>query len=386
MSTITVILPTYNEAGNIRSMLHALFARMASNHLDANVLVVDDTSPDGTGKIVEQEMLSQGRLHLLSGNKEGLGKAYMRGFEYALHTFSPDIIVMMDSDFSHDPSSIPALVAEIDKGADYVIGSRYTPGGAIPGDWPLKRIINSRIANFVAKTVGGIDPEVKDISGGFKAIRASKLEDVDWEGIETSGYAFQMHLLHTFMANDAVIKEVPITFVDRRMGQSKLRLGDILEFISVAYGLNPQSPLRQLMRFMAVGASGIIVNLGVLALLVNHTPLPIIVASAIAIEISILTNFLLHNRFTFQEVIEAEEGSVASRVRRSQTSRDFVGKLITFNVTSLGTAAMSLVIFALLHGLVGMYYLAAQFIGIISAFTLNYQISSRVIWKGKQHD
>lgn len=386
MSQILVILPTYNEAGNILRMLDTLFAGLKEHGLNADVLVVDDSSPDGTGNIVKEKMATRKELHLLSGKKKGLGKAYMRGFDYALGKIKPDIIVMMDSDFSHDPKAIPSLVAEIDNGADYVIGSRYTEGGAIPGDWPLRRIVNSRVANFVAKSVGGIHPDVKDVSGGFKAIRASKLECVDWQSIRTNGYAFQMHLLYTFMKDGAVVREVPITFGDRRAGSSKLRSGDIFEFIRVAYGLNPQSPVRQLTRFLAVGGSGIIVNLGVLALLANTTKISLFIASSIAIEISILTNFLLHNSFTFQDTIEAKAGTVASHVMLSQSSRDFLRKLVKFNVASLGTATLSLSIFAIFHGFFGVYYLLAQLVGIVAAFFLNYQISSRVIWKQKQFD
>ena len=382
---ILVIIPTYDEAANIPGLLDILLGSGTYKALDLNVLVVDDASPDGTGEIVLNAMTSHKNLHLLSGKKEGLGKAYMRGFEYALAELNPDIIVMMDSDFSHDPAAIPLLVEEINNGADYVIGSRYTQGGAIPGDWPLRRIVNSRVANYVAKAVGGIHPDVKDISGGFKAIRVSKLKEVGWESIQTYGYAFQMHLLHTFMASNAVIREVPITFSDRREGDSKMRMSDILEFIRVAYGLNPKSPVRQLTRFVAVGASGIIVNLGVLAMLASLTSLPLIIASAIAIEISILTNFLLHNRFTFQDDIDASPGTVASKAMESQGAKVFMRKLISFNAASLGTAILSLSAFTILHGLFGMFYLMAQLVGIVLAFALNYQISSRVIWKVKKN-
>jgi dolichol-phosphate mannosyltransferase len=248
-----------------------------------------------------------------------------------------------------------------------VIGSRYTEGGAIPGDWPLRRIVNSRVANFVAKSVGGIRPEVKDVSGGFKAIRASKLKDVDWRGIQTAGYAFQMHLLHTFMQGQAVIREVPITFIDRREGLSKLRTSDILEFIRVAYGLDATSPARRLIRFVSVGASGIVVNLGVLALLATTTTLHLVLASAIAIEVSILSNFFLHNRYTFYE-----------------TEQGVLRKLAAFNLASLGTASLSLAVFYVLHGMFGLHYLVAQLIAIVAAFALNYQISARVIWKDRR--
>jgi dolichol-phosphate mannosyltransferase len=156
--------------------------------------------------------------------------------------------------------------------------------------------------------------------------------------------------------------------------------------VAVILRIAAVSPLRQLIRFTAVGGSGIIVNLGVLALLANFTELKLILASAIAIEVSILTNFLLHNRFTFQDSIEAVAGSVASNAERSQTSQDFLSKLASFNAASLGTAAVSLAVFTLLHAVFGMHYLVAQLLGIISAFALNYQISSRLIWKPQTRD
>jgi dolichol-phosphate mannosyltransferase len=378
---ITIVLPTYNEAGNLPRLLQTLLTKVDFSKHRLSILVVDDNSPDGTGQIATTAAEKDSRIYVLSGDKAGLGKAYKRGFDYALSNLSQDVVVMMDSDFSHDPHMVPRLVDEIDAGYDYVIGSRYAIGGAIPGDWPLKRIINSRVANVVARHVGGIDGQVKDISGGFKAIRSDILKRIEWDKIQTSGYAFQMHLLHAAVEAGAKVAEIPITFIDRQEGQSKLKLGDVFEFLRVAYGLNPSSPMRQLVRFTLVGGCGIVVNLSVLSLLAQFTSLNLIGASALAIEVSILTNFLLHMKFTFREPIESLHTSIAGSIEDAKSSTSWFKQLGLFNSSSLATAVLSLAVFAILHTTLQMNYLVAQFIGIVAAFALNYQVSSRLIWR-----
>lgn len=298
---ILVILPTYNESENIRPMLKAL-QEVNTSTPDRNfeVLVVDDNSPDGTQVIVKEIMGSDKSVHLLTGEKEGLGKAYIRGFQWGLKKKKYDAIVMMDADFSHDPKAVPILIDALDTGDDYVIGARYVKGGFIPGNWPLKRIMNSKVANFLAHRLVGIDKNLTDITGGFKAIRVSALKRVDLSRISARGYFFQVNLLYEFIKSDAKIAERPISFADRERGQSKLRAKDVTEFVYRAFMLNPDSPVRKLVRFGLVGLSGTIVNLVVLTLSIKRGHLSAVSGDVIALEVSIISNFFLNHWYTFR--------------------------------------------------------------------------------------
>ena len=365
---VVVVLPTYNEAENIVAMLSALTSVRAelADH-DLHVLVVDDNSPDGTSDIVKDFQEKRPFIHLLNGKKEGLGRAYVRGFRHALRRLKAEIVIQMDADFSHDPLRIPQLVAGIDNGADYVIGSRYVAKGTIPGDWPLTRILMSRVANFVSHKVGGLNEDVADTTGGYKAIRAAALKKVDLDAVGASGYVFQVVLLQSFMEAGFTIKEVPINFVDRTAGQSKVRTADIVEFFKVSYGLNPHSPFRQLLRFMLVGASGIIVNLVVLYLF-NQTKLfPVIVSSMIATEASVLNNFLLNNFFTFKQ-------------QSFSTPKELLRGLATYHLAVAAGFALTISTFALLHTNAGVHYLVAQLAGVVLSFMANYWISRKYVW------
>ena len=225
-----VVLPTYNEADNITTVLDRIFDQQ--KHLPdvrLQVLVVDDSSPDGTAQRVSAYKEHQPNTHLLlRTEKEGLGAAYIAGMTHALDRLRPDIIMEMDADLSHDPDDIPRLITAVLEGYDFVIGSRYVKGGSIPSDWGLKRKMFSKSANAYLRTMLGIQ-KVKDCTGGFRAIRASTLEQIDLQDLQVKGYAFQIALLHAAMRSGARIGEVPIAFHDRTQGESKLRFKDMVE-------------------------------------------------------------------------------------------------------------------------------------------------------------
>lgn len=382
MKTANVIIPTYNESGNIIPLverLHKVDSDAIPNYR-LEILVVDDNSPDGTGELVSKVKRRLPRLHLIKGNKQGLGKAYIRGFRHALKKIKPDVVVMMDADFSHDPKAIPKLLKAIDRGGDYVIGSRYTSGGSIPGNWPLRRILNSRVANFVATKVGGIDPRIKDISGGFKAIKTSALKNIALDEIKIHGYAFQMLLLNEFVKRGFKVVEVPITFNEREAGVSKMRIADIVEFLKCAYQLSPSSPFKQLLKFGVVGLSGIAVNLLALYMLKNYTGLPLIVSSALAIEASIISNFILHTSYTFRSEVDWQSGIKPAHLLRQSLFK----KLAAFNAATLGMAGVTLIMFTFLNKYGGVHYLLAQTLAIAAAFIGNYWISRRYIWRASE--
>lgn len=231
-----IILPTYNEKENIKLLIPQLFAvaKKIKNH-KLSTLVVDDNSPDGTAAEVKKLQKQHKQLFLISGQKQGLGVAYLRGFQYALQKLKADVLVMMDADLSHPAALIPKMLNEITAGADVVIGCRYIPGGATP-DWNLKRRLISRGGNFFARIVAGLY-QVHDCTSGFRAIRASVLQKIDTQQLHTKGYAFMTTQLYELLAANAVVKEVPLVFYDRKFGVTKLTANDMISFFFNAFRL-----------------------------------------------------------------------------------------------------------------------------------------------------
>ena len=224
-----VIIPTYNEKENISQIISAI------NEVDSKVhiLVVDDNSPDGTADIVKNIMKSDDRVHILERpGKMGLGTAYCDGFAYALEN-GFEAVFEMDADFSHDPKEIPNFLKEIEKN-DLVIGSRYKTGVNVV-NWPLRRLILSYGANVYTRIITGMP--IKDATGGFKCFRASALKDIDLKAIHSNGYGFQIEMNYRMWKNGARISEIPIIFIDRRSGVSKMNKNIIIEAIFLVWKL-----------------------------------------------------------------------------------------------------------------------------------------------------
>jgi len=218
-----VVIPTYNEVDNVREMIPRLM-RMSS---DIHVLVVDDSSPDGTADAVRKLQGDNPRIHLLQRpGKMGLGSAYIAGFRYALER-DFDVIFEMDADFSHDPDAIPKFWEAIED-HDVVLGSRYLHGVTVV-NWPLKRLILSYGANTYVRLMTGLP--VSDATGGFKAFRRDALEAVDLDQIRSDGYSFQVEMTFHLYRKGFRIKEIPIIFADRRVGISKMNNKIIWEAI-----------------------------------------------------------------------------------------------------------------------------------------------------------
>jgi dolichol-phosphate mannosyltransferase len=218
---VVVVIPTYQEAENITTAIEGVHAAVP----DAQVLVVDDSSPDGTAELAR----TSGADVLVRPRREGLGAAYRAGWTRALAQ-DFDVIVSMDADGSHDPAVLPRLLSEIGRGADLVMGSRYVPGGDVPG-WPAYRLWISKGGSLYAKFVLGLP--VSDATGGYRAYRADLLRRIDVSTLRASGYGFQIELVHRTTMLGGTIVEVPITFVDRRLGTSKMHLGIIWEALAL---------------------------------------------------------------------------------------------------------------------------------------------------------
>jgi dolichol-phosphate mannosyltransferase len=225
-----VIIPTYNERENIRRIVESVLRQ--DGRLE--VLIVDDGSPDGTGRIVAELVAEDQRVHLLEREKKmGLGTAYIAGFRWALER-DYQYILEMDADFSHDPSHLPQFLRAIED-ADLVLGSRYQQGRVTVVNWPISRLILSYSANLYARGVTGLP--VWDATGGFKCFRRSVLEAIDLSQVRSNGYAFQIEMSFRAWKRDFRITEIPIVFVDRTEGTSKMSKSIVREAIWMVWRL-----------------------------------------------------------------------------------------------------------------------------------------------------
>ncbi|HTU15557.1 MAG TPA: polyprenol monophosphomannose synthase [Solirubrobacterales bacterium] len=219
---VWVLLPTYNEADNIGPMVEALKPKLSGGD---RILVVDDNSPDGTGRLADELAAADDTVVVLHRReKEGLGPAYLAGFKVALDG-GAELIVQMDADFSHDPAYLPRLIAGAET-ADLVIGSRYVPGGGIT-EWGQVRRLLSRGGSVYSRAVLGVD--IRDMTGGFKCFRRKVLETIPFSEIAASGYSFQVEMTYRVIRAGFDVMEVPITFRERQAGASKMSTGIVAE-------------------------------------------------------------------------------------------------------------------------------------------------------------
>jgi dolichol-phosphate mannosyltransferase len=233
MNRCLVVIPTYNEADNIPQLLPIILG--LGEHF--NVLVVDDSSPDGTAKLVKEMQKTESRVHLIErAGKMGLGTAYVAGFKYALAN-GFEFIFEMDADFSHDPQELPRL---LDKAQSYdlVIGSRYISGVNVV-NWPMRRLILSYGANLYTRIITGMP--VRDATGGYKCFRRKVLESIDLDAIHSNGYAFQIEMNFKTWRKGYRVHEIPIVFVDRRIGVSKMSGHIVYEAVWMVWRLKIKS-------------------------------------------------------------------------------------------------------------------------------------------------
>ena len=218
MAGVWLILPTYNEAENIEAVVQAALARLADTGLPHIILVVDDNSPDGTGQIADRLAARIAEVQVLHRpSKEGLGRAYLAGFEQAL-AGGAELVMQMDCDFSHDPADLPRLIAAAGA-TDIVLGSRYVPGGGV-SNWALSRRLLSRGGCAYARLILGVP--VRDLTGGFKCWNRSALEGLDLEGVDSHGYGFQIEMTYRAVKAGLTVAEIPIVFRERSEGKSKM--------------------------------------------------------------------------------------------------------------------------------------------------------------------
>lgn len=228
-----IIIPTYNELDNLPRLL----PEVLSKNEGIDVLIVDDNSPDGTAAFVENEMKNNSRIHLIKReSKQGLGTAYIAGFKYALQN-NFDLIFEMDADFSHDPNEIPQFLKEI-KNADLVLGSRYISGVNVI-NWPMSRLLLSWFANWYTRVITGLP--IIDATGGFKCFKREVLAAIDLDQVRSNGYAFQIEMTFKAWKKGFKVKEIPIIFVDRVKGKSKMSKKIVREAVTMVWKLRLKS-------------------------------------------------------------------------------------------------------------------------------------------------
>ncbi|MBC9730582.1 polyprenol monophosphomannose synthase [Streptomyces sp. TRM68367] len=243
---ILVVIPTYNEVENIATVTSGLRSAVP----DAHVLIADDNSPDGTGKIADEMAEGDDHIHVLHRpGKQGLGAAYLAGFRWGMER-GYDVLVEMDADGSHRPEELPRLLAALHRGADLVLGSRWVPGGRVV-DWPVSRQWLSRGGSAYSRLL--LRVPVRDVTGGFRAFRLRTLEGIGLDDVESQGYCFQVDLLRRTVERGFRVAEVPITFVERRYGASKMNRAIVTEALwrVTVWGLRPR--LRSFARLRRAG-------------------------------------------------------------------------------------------------------------------------------------
>lgn len=298
-----VIIPTYNEKDNIERVISSLlevFNKISDWQM--GILIVDDTSPDGTYKIVEKLQKKHPELHLLINQKKsGLGGAYLKGMDMAFNQLGAEVVFEFDADLSHDPSKIPAFLAKIDQGSDMVLGSRYIAGGGIPADWGWHRKFLSIVGNIIIMVVL-TDFKIRDWTTGFRAITKKVYEVVhpNLHKERFSGYTFQIGFLHQAIRAGFKVVEVPFVFVDREHGHSKLGPEYIKNTLSYIFRARIKELLHsRFLKFAMVGGLGAIIQL--VSLQFWRMIFPYQLAFFLAIELAVLSNFLVNNVWTFAD-------------------------------------------------------------------------------------
>ncbi|MCL4390470.1 MAG: glycosyltransferase [Patescibacteria group bacterium] len=235
MSKIVICMPTYNEKDNVGRMIDILFKDVfpkIKNHQMA-LLIFDDTSPDETWKVVQEKMKKYKNLYLsLAKGKQGLGYGYKRAFRYAIDKLKADAVMEMDVDFQHDPNDVPRFVQAFDEGIDYVIGSRYVPGGSIPREWGIERKFLSVVGNLFYQ-VTLFMWNVHDFTTGFRLARVSILKKVSFDRVFIRSFAYKTLLLYEMMKQGAKVREIPLNFQLRKLGDSKMTTNTIIEQLKV---------------------------------------------------------------------------------------------------------------------------------------------------------
>lgn len=327
---IVHIIPTFNEKENIGKMIEALIKlALQSKDQQHDILIVDDHSPDGTADEVRRYQKKFPNVYLLLKKKEGLGRALIMGYEYAIKKLHADVVIPNDADFQWDPQDIPKLLEKIDEGYDVAVASRHVLGGKVVG-WNWFRKLNHEVSNtFLAWWVAGVH-EVADHAGNFKAIRVKGILDrVPLMSMKNAGFSFQLHVLYELSKTGAKFTEIPVTFKERKFGKSKIGfnryyLRDVVEYIKSSIAIRADRS-GSFLKYCFVGGIGFSVQTVISKFLILFSINPGISVS-IGAEGAIICNFILNNLWTFNH--------------KKIIGKKIVSKFSQFNIVSLGAIAI----------------------------------------------
>jgi len=354
---LSVIVPTYRERENIAPLVQRLAQSLAD--VDYEILFIDDNSQDGTEELIRQLSTQYPVRVVVRKDKKGLASAVVDG----LARVDGQAMCVMDADLQHPPEVVPSLLNALHAGADLAIGSRYVKGGSCEG-WGLMRRIMSKGAGFLAHLFLPSTRGIADPMSGFFMLRPSAIAGAE---LRPTGYKILLEVL--VAGSPQRVAEVPFMFETRQRGESKLRLSQQVDYLKhIASLMKRKGEFTRFARYCLVGASGVVVNMGLLWLLTEVAGLYYLVSAAFSIETSIITNFALNDFFTFPD-------------RRERGSRHFLTRLAKFNAVSLAGLGVNMAILWTLTSVFGVYYLLSNLCGIAVATLWNYLVNFWWTWK-----
>lgn len=381
-----IVIATYNEAESVGPMMATLFNDIIPTikNWKCSVLVVDDTSPDGTYKIVDKLKSKYPDLHLLvNPEKKGMGNAIVKGFQYSMSVLKADVLIEFDCDFQHPPSDIPKLLSEIDAGHDFVIGSRKIPGGSVPDSWGLKRKFFTYVGGFVSRFVMFFPFkaffQVTDPTTGLRASRVKGFVDrIDLNHLYSLKFGYKIELLFRMIKLGARFKEIPLRFGLRETGESKIAKDTAKDIFLVSVKCRLfEDMTKKFIKFGIIGLFGFFVNAAgakifksILISPNSNISLLNGISNALAAELAIISNFVWNNLWTFSK----EQLTSVSQI---------IPKFITFNLSSVGTGILiPSAIISLLTHFFGDHLFVYQIIAIFGlTVPLNWTIYNLFIWK-----
>lgn len=374
MQKVVIVIPTYNEREQVDKMIEALAVLFKQiKDYDMRLLFADDSSPDGTYKVVQEKMKKYKWLHLaLNKKKMGIGGGYKTGFRYAMNELKADYVVEMDCDFQHRPIDLLRLLDKIKDGYDLAIGSRYITGGKIPDDWGFKRKFFSVVGNLVCR-IGFLTPKIHDFTTGFKLTKVKgNLDEYNLDGFYSNSFAYKIQMAAEMANSGKKIVEVPIVFEPRTEGESKLiknELGDFLRVILLFQLHNPK--MIKLFKFGIVGGAGFVVNYVALRFLRNYG-LTETLSWVFSTELAIINNYVFNNAWTFKD-------------QEIKGLKQTIVKFLQFNLTSAGALLIQSIAGPIGVKLVGVQYdaLVLAFIVLFLVLPYNFTMYNLVIWRKK---
>ncbi len=368
MRKVVVIAPTFNEKGNVEKLVEQIFNQTKNvPNWEIHLLIVDSYSKDGTAEIVKKLQNRYHHLHLLETEKEGLGKAYIRGYRYSEEKINPYLIIQIDGDGQHDPNKIPEFIKKIEQGADFVVGTRYSKGGSIPPNWGLHRKILSFCANIFIR-FGFMKPKITEWTNGYRAVKFWLVKN-SYEYLRNySGYVFQVASLDFALRNNAILDEIPIHFKERTSGISKINAFQY-SFQTFVYVFTHSSFIK----FVIVGFIGFGIDFGISYLGIQKFHQAVWAITLMSTETAIISNFFMNNFWSFRHK-KIEGGPL-----------NFLSSFLKFNFVSSGSIAIQTIGMQILVGFFGrkLWYLYKILIIAFIIIPYSYILYNKFIWKGK---